>query len=91
MYPRSKQIEKAKTAWREALDRGADPDLIVKAATAYAHERHGQDAKYTPYPATWLNNGSYEDQPDPDRPAGQDDSGPHRNPEDPSDYHQDWN
>lgn len=84
LYPRSKQIEKAKRAWRDALDRGADPDLIVKAAKAYAHERASKDAKYTPYPATWLDNGSYEDQPD---EAG----GPYRNPEDPSGYHEDWN
>ncbi len=65
-YPRSKQIEKAKRAWCDALDRGADPDLIVKAAKAYAHERHGQDPRYTPYPARWLDDGRYEDQPDPE-------------------------
>ncbi|MGW7726279.1 hypothetical protein ACWGJ6_23455 [Streptomyces canus] len=88
LYPRSKQIEKAKRAWRDALDRGADPDVIVKAAKDYAHDRAGKDAKYTPYPATWLDAGSYEDQPDPE-PQGTE--GPHRNPKDDSEYHQGWN
>ena len=64
-YPRSKSIEKAKTAWRQALDRGADPDHIVAAATTYAVERAGKEVKYTPYPATWLDAGSYDDEPDP--------------------------
>lgn len=63
-YPRSKQIEKAKAAWREALDRGAEADHIVAAATAYAQERAGKPDKYTPYPATWLNDGRYDDEPD---------------------------
>lgn len=83
-YPRRRQIEKAKQAWCDALDRGADPDLIIKAAKAFAGERKGEDPRYTPYPATWLNAGSYEDQPD---EAG----GPYRNPEDASGYHEDWN
>ncbi|MGW5173193.1 hypothetical protein ACWERY_02345 [Streptomyces sp. NPDC004082] len=86
LYPRSKQIEKAKRAWREALDRGADPDVIVKAAKAYAHERAGKDAKYTPYPATWLDTGSYEDQPDPEGGGYQ----PYRNPADQSVYDEDF-
>lgn len=85
-YPRRKQIEKAKQAWCEALDRGADPDLIIKAAKAYAQERKDEEPRYTPYPATWLNNGSYEDQTD----SGTGGYAPHRNHADDSDYHQDW-
>ncbi|MFJ3984361.1 helix-turn-helix domain-containing protein [Streptomyces fungicidicus] len=84
-YPRSKQIEKAKQAWCDALDRGADPDLIIKAAKAYAHERKGEEPRYTPYPATWLNNGSYEDQPDPEAGGYQ----PYRDPTDESVYDKD--
>lgn len=84
-YPRRKQIEKAKQAWCDALDRGADPDLIIKATKTYAQERNGEDPRYTPYPATWLNNGSYEDQPD--EPSH--DSGPYRNPIDQSVYDED--
>jgi hypothetical protein len=38
---------------------------MVDAAQAYARERHGQDPQYTKYPATWLNKGCYDDEPDP--------------------------
>lgn len=67
-YPRSKQIEKAKQSWRDALDRGADPDHILAAAERYAAERAKEDPRYTPYPATWLDKGSYDDEPDPAPP-----------------------
>jgi hypothetical protein len=87
LYPKPMQPEKTKAAWRAALDRGADPDLIVKAAKAYALHLGGKADRYTPYSATWLNNGSYED---PLEPVSAPD-GPHRNPEDDSAYHQDWN
>jgi hypothetical protein len=68
-YPRSKQMEKAKQAWRDAIDRGADPDHLVAAATAYAQERADKPVKYTPFPATWLNDGRYDDDPDPTETA----------------------
>jgi hypothetical protein len=84
-YPRPMHIEKTRKAWAAALDRGADPGLIVKAAKAYAFARRDENPKYTPYSATWLDNGGYDDPID-----AQSASGPHRNPEDPSDYHQDW-
>lgn len=64
-YPKRKAKEEAKKAWIAAIKRGADPQHIVTAAKGYAHERQGQDAKYTKYPATWLNKGCYDDEPDP--------------------------
>lgn len=93
VYPRSKQREKAKQAWRDAIDRGADPDHIVKSATAYANERANEDPKYTPFPATWLDRGSYDDEPDAERPALQAVSGgwaPYTNPVDQSVYKNRW-
>ena len=81
--------EKTKQAWRDALDRGADPDHIVKAAKAYAYARQGEDPQYTPYSATWLNDGSYDDPIESAPAAG--DTGPHRNPQNESDYDQGWN
>lgn len=60
-YPRPMKPEKTKQAWRDALDRGADPGHIVKAARAYAYARRDEDPQYTPYSATWLNDGSYDD------------------------------
>jgi hypothetical protein len=73
-YPKLMQPEKTKDAWRKALDRGADPGHIVKAAQAYANHLAGKSNRYTPYSATWLNNGSYDDPlPEPEqsgRPGG---------------------
>ncbi|MYR73036.1 MULTISPECIES: hypothetical protein [unclassified Streptomyces] len=64
-YPKKKAREEAKKAWIAALARGADPKRIVDAAQAYARERAQQDPTYTKYPATWLNKGCYDDEPDP--------------------------
>lgn len=64
-YPKKKAREEAKRAWIAAINRGAKPEHIVKAAQAYARERAQQDPKFTKYPATWLNKGCYDDEPDP--------------------------
>lgn len=93
VYPKKREREAAMKAWIAAIERGAEPKHIVDAATAYAHERKDQDSKYTKYPATWLNKGCYDDEPDPApgrhlRAVGG--PGPYRNPETPSDYHKDW-
>jgi DNA-binding transcriptional ArsR family regulator len=64
-YPKKRAREEAKRAWIAAIKRGADPKHIVDAAQGYARERFGQDPKYTKYPATWLNKGCYDDEPDP--------------------------
>jgi hypothetical protein len=89
VYPRVRSPEKAKQAWRDAIDRGADPDRMVAAATAYANERAGKDPRYTKYPATWLNDGCYDDDPEPAGPPPQRSSSdyqPWMNPEDQSRY-----
>jgi len=89
-YPKKKAREEAKKAWIAAIERGADPKRIVDAAQAYARERFGQDPKYTKYPATWLNKGCYDDEPDPQPgPQLRAVSGgwrPFQNPEDQSVY-----
>lgn len=92
-YPKKRDREEAKKAWIAAIERGVEPKHMVDAAQTYARERFGQDPKYTKHPANWLNKGCYDDEPDPQpgrhlRAVG--DSGPHRNPENESDYHQDW-
>jgi hypothetical protein len=91
LYPRPMQPEKTRKAWIAALDRGADPDLIVKAAKAYAQHLGGKADRYTPYSATWLNNGSYEDSLD-SAPAANTAEGyqPYRNPTDQSVYDEDF-
>jgi hypothetical protein len=64
-YPKKRDREAAKKAWIAAIDRGIEPKHMVDAAQTYARERHGEDPQYTKYPATWLNKGCYDDEPDP--------------------------
>ncbi|MFJ2676349.1 hypothetical protein [Streptomyces sp. NPDC087525] len=64
-YPKKKAREEAKKAWIAAIGRGADPQHIVTAAQGYARERADQDPQYTKHPATWLNKGCYDDEPEP--------------------------
>jgi len=94
-YPKRKAKEEARKAWIAAIKRGADPKQIVAAAKDYAHERKDQDAKYTKYPATWLNKGCYDDEPDPQPAPGSrpklravGDWEPWRNPANQDDYDQ---
>lgn len=93
-YPKRRDKEAAKKAFIAAVERGADPAHIVAAAQAYARERADEDPKYTKYPATWLNNGCYDDEPDsPGRPSLRAVSGgyqPFRNPSDQSVYEEDF-
>ncbi|MEE4419592.1 hypothetical protein [Streptomyces bugieae] len=63
-YPKKKAREEAKKAWIAAIERGAQPEHIIQAAQGYARERAGEDPKFTKYPATWLNKGCYDDEPD---------------------------
>jgi DNA-binding transcriptional ArsR family regulator len=64
VYPKKKNKAEALDAWKKAVKDGVDPDHITAGATAYARERHGEDPKYTKFPATWLNKGCYDDEPD---------------------------
>ncbi|MDX3544352.1 hypothetical protein PV729_45465 [Streptomyces europaeiscabiei] len=88
-YPKKRDREEAKKAWIAALKRGAEPQLMVDAAQAYARERFGKEAQYTKYPATWLNKGCYDDEPDPQGPPLRAVSGgyqPWKNPADQDAY-----
>ena len=94
-YPKRRDKEAAKRAWQAAIERGANPERIVTAAQAYARDRAEEDPRYTKYPATWLNNGCYDDEPDPQpgRPSLRAVSGgyqPYRNPTDQSVYDEDF-
>lgn len=97
VYPKKKAREEAKKAWCSAIERGANPERLVSSATAYARERAGEDPKFTKYPATWLNKGCYDDEPDTapgQRPPLRAVSGsswqPYTNPADHSVYKNGW-
>lgn len=64
IYPKKKNRAEALDAWKKAVATGVDPARIATAAAAYRREREGEDPKYTKYPATWLNKGCYDDEPD---------------------------
>jgi hypothetical protein len=62
VYPKRKDKIAAQRAWDKAVKNGFDPDVIVEAARLYADDR-GRDPQYTKLPATWLNAGSWMDDP----------------------------
>lgn len=65
-YPRRQDRRAAEKAWRAAVKRGADPDRVIAAARAYAAVP--REPRFTKYPATWLNAGAYDDEPQPTGP-----------------------
>lgn len=65
-YPRRVAKGDARKAWEKASQR--EPDLLAKCLDALAWQvRQPQwtrdDGAYVPYPATWLNRESYDDEP----------------------------
>lgn len=63
LYPRKIGKGAARKAWATALHT-ATPDTIIAGLKQYAPTRTGQDPKYTPHPATWLNQQRWEDEPE---------------------------
>ena len=61
-YPRRTGKEAARKAWCAARKRDASPDHIIAAARRYA-EHPPDDPQFIPHPATWLNQGRYDDEP----------------------------
>ncbi len=62
-YPRHVGRKAAEKAWLKAIKDGADASAILAGAKRYADERRGQDPRFTKYPASWLNGGHWEDEP----------------------------
>jgi hypothetical protein len=63
-YPRRTAKRAAANAYRSALNRGTDPQLIIKAAAAH-RDQPGRDLKFTKHPATWLNGDCWLDELEP--------------------------
>jgi hypothetical protein len=64
-YPRRSGKIKAKDAFRKA-SKECDPSEIIAGAQAFADDPNRQE-EFTPHPATWLNQGRWEDDPLPAR------------------------
>jgi hypothetical protein len=60
-YPRKIAKQAARKAYDKAIKRGIPPDRIRARAELFALERQSEPPKYTPYPASWLNAGRYDD------------------------------
>ncbi|PWB89896.1 hypothetical protein C5688_13735 [Methylocystis sp. MitZ-2018] len=61
-------------AFERAVRSGAAPEQITTAANRFAAERArepdpAQRERFTPHPATWLNRGSWADDPEPRAPT----------------------
>jgi hypothetical protein len=69
-YPLRVQKLAAETAFKRAVRSGATPEQITAAAKRFAEKRSlvsdpAERERYTPYPANWLNRGSWADDPAP--------------------------
>lgn len=64
-YPRRVGKIAAEKAYAKALAAGATPDELIAGASFYAMEKKLSDPQYIKHPATWLNGGCWQDEPDP--------------------------
>jgi hypothetical protein len=62
-YPKSVERDKARTAYAEAIARGATSETLGAATARYAAECTDKDQKYTKKPANWLRDGAWKDRP----------------------------
>jgi hypothetical protein len=65
-YPKRQDKGHARTAWVKAV-RKADPETIIRSASAYANDPNLPEAKFIPLAATWLNGERWADGPLPPR------------------------
>ena len=65
-YPRKKDKRAAERAWKAAITRGVDPQHLITGARAYAKQCQDKDSRFIKYPATWINAGAYDDEPEPE-------------------------
>ena len=65
-YPRRTAKKAAKQAFDKAVASGISPARIVEAAARFADDPN-RVPQFTPHPATWLNQGRWDDEPLPQR------------------------
>lgn len=74
-YPRKVGKEAARRAFEKAA-KTTDPQLIVEGARRYASDPNLPEKRFIPHPATWLNAGRWEDEPEAARAGTAAASGP---------------
>ena len=62
-YPRKTSKQAARRAYATALKNGATPARLLEGLTAALPGLSEREARFVPYPATWLNGGAWEDEP----------------------------
>lgn len=82
-YPKRVGKAAARRAWDKAIKGGADAEIIIGAAEFYALEKKMTDPQYLKHPQGWLNDGRWQDEPD---PAYTPPAVPHGNGNAPNDY-----
>jgi hypothetical protein len=60
-YPRRIGKAAAEKAYARAV-KIKDRETLLKAASIFATQRKGKDVQFTPHPATWLNQGRWDDE-----------------------------
>ena len=68
-YPRKIAKKEAMKKFAKAVKDGADPSTIIAGAKTYATSVVGKEQKYVAHPATWLNQGRWEDETEAPAPA----------------------
>jgi biotin operon repressor len=72
-YPKRVGQLKAEAEYAKAIKKGATHEELLAGAIRYAGEKIGQDPKFTKYPAKWLSDGCWMDEPQrPSKPTGRD-------------------
>lgn len=61
-YPRKVGKKAAKTAWLKAVKSGVSPEVILNALMKQKESGIWRETRYTPHPATWLNQGRWDDE-----------------------------
>lgn len=64
VYPRRIAKKEAMKKFTKAVADGADPQKIIDGAKAYSRSVEGKEQKYIAHPATWLNQGRWDDEPE---------------------------
>lgn len=65
LHPKSRDMDKTRDAWVEAVLSGVDPKKITAAALAYAHECRSVDFQFVKQSVGWLTGRRYEDKYEP--------------------------
>jgi hypothetical protein len=69
-YPRKVGRKAARKAWDKALRDGAQTAEILAGVRRYTADPNlPSDRRYVPHPASWLNAGRWDDEPEPPSPA----------------------